>query len=365
MRRGCLRVPFISVNVFILLIVFMLFQAIHAEASNTQVHKLKGVVVDHLSRKGVSGAKIVLLVNGEAVKQVVIGEEGKFVFSIDDYDAGANYQLSTTSEGYQDELVDLSLTLKKGMLPERIEIALAARDISFNFRGNILNRETKKPIAGIRIMLINTRSGEVRMLESDHKGNYDFKVVSGYEYDIIFDHLNYLKRYGHINYCSDALEDNQKYCFSGFAKPALDPEGGVTSANVFVDKAEIGKKFSVNDIHYDYNDDTLREDALPNLRKLYHILKDNPQLVVELGSHTDSRGSDFFNFELSQRRADAAVAYVIDQGLAANRIAAKGYGEVALLNHCENGVKCSDEEHAKNRRTEFIIIDIDESAFVE
>ena len=115
----------------------------------------------------------------------------------------------------------------------------------------------------------------------------------------------------------------------------------------------------------DYNKATLRDDALPNLRKLYHILDDNPQLIVELGSHADSRGSDKYNFDLSQKRAESAVNYVVEQGIANGRIEAKGYGESVLLNQCANGVKCSDVEHAKNRRTEFVIIDIDESVFVD
>ncbi|HPQ96421.1 MAG TPA: OmpA family protein, partial [Thiolinea sp.] len=145
---------------------------------------------------------------------------------------------------------------------------------------------------------------------------------------------------------------------------SLNPDGGVTAATTtnLLDRVEIGKRFRVDNIYYDYNKATLRADALPNLDKVQHILTDNPQLIVELGSHADSRGSDAYNLSLSQKRAESAVGYIISTSITPARISAKGYGESRLLNHCGNGVKCPDAEHEANRRTEFTIIDIDETA---
>jgi outer membrane protein OmpA-like peptidoglycan-associated protein len=79
-------------------------------------------------------------------------------------------------------------------------------------------------------------------------------------------------------------------------------------------------------------------------------------MVIELSSHTDARGSDDYNMKLSQRRADGVKKYLMDKGIAENRIVAKGYGETQLVNNCGNGVKCSDDEHLQNRRTEFKIL---------
>jgi outer membrane protein OmpA-like peptidoglycan-associated protein len=75
-----------------------------------------------------------------------------------------------------------------------------------------------------------------------------------------------------------------------------------------------------------------------------------------LGSHTDARGTDTYNMLLSQKRSDSAVAYIISSGISESRIVAKGYGEIQLVNHCKNGVQCSDEVHRQNRRTEFKIV---------
>jgi hypothetical protein len=84
-------------------------------------------------------------------------------------------------------------------------------------------------------------------------------------------------------------------------------------------------------------------------------MQDNTGLSVELGSHTDSKASAAFNQKLSESRAKAAYDYVVARGVDASRIGFKGYGETNILNKCLDGVTCSDEEHAVNRRTEFVI----------
>ena len=86
------------------------------------------------------------------------------------------------------------------------------------------------------------------------------------------------------------------------------------------------------------------------------FFNENPDLTVELGSHTDSRGSDEYNNKLSQARAQSAVDYLVEKGIPRNRLVAKGYGKTMLLNNCTTGAPCSEEEHQKNRRTTFRIV---------
>jgi outer membrane protein OmpA-like peptidoglycan-associated protein len=85
-------------------------------------------------------------------------------------------------------------------------------------------------------------------------------------------------------------------------------------------------------------------------------MQDNPDVKVEVGSHTDCRSSSVYNQKLSQNRANASVDYVVSQGISRDRITGKGYGESKLLNECADGVKCSEEQHAINRRTEMKVI---------
>ena len=88
------------------------------------------------------------------------------------------------------------------------------------------------------------------------------------------------------------------------------------------------------------------------------IFIENPSMSFELGSHTDSRGGDMYNLVLSDARANSAVNYLIQRGVHPDRITAKGYGEDILVNNCGNGVKCTEEEHQANRRTQFKVTGI-------
>lgn len=123
----------------------------------------------------------------------------------------------------------------------------------------------------------------------------------------------------------------------------------------------------IPNIYYDFNDWAIRPDAAAVLDStIYKLLVDNPNIVIELGSHTDSRGSDQFNLELSQKRAQSVVDYLADKGIAPERLEAKGYGETQLVNECDDGVECTEEEHQRNRRTTFRVLSADfESSSVE
>ena len=82
-------------------------------------------------------------------------------------------------------------------------------------------------------------------------------------------------------------------------------------------------------------------------------MEDNPNIVIELSSHTDSRASGRYNLILSDKRAHAAVEYIISKGIERERISAKGYGETKLINECKNNIECTEDKHQENRRTEF------------
>lgn len=113
----------------------------------------------------------------------------------------------------------------------------------------------------------------------------------------------------------------------------------------------------LNNIYYDFDDHQIKMEAEKDLDYLYGLLTRFPDMVIELSSHTDSRGNDAYNLDLSQRRANAAKEYLVNRGIDSDRIVAVGYGEKRILNHCTNGVNCTEEEHQINRRTEFEILE--------
>lgn len=113
----------------------------------------------------------------------------------------------------------------------------------------------------------------------------------------------------------------------------------------------------LNNIYYDFDDDKILPDAERDLQLLVELMQQYRDMVIELSSHTDSRGIDSYNQRLSERRANSAKDWMVERGIAEDRIQAVGYGETKILNECKNGVECTDEEHRENRRTEFTILE--------
>ncbi|PSL47914.1 WD40 repeat protein [Chitinophaga niastensis] len=116
-------------------------------------------------------------------------------------------------------------------------------------------------------------------------------------------------------------------------------------------KMKAGAVFIIKNLYYDFNKSNIRPDAALVLDSLAEVLRSHPTVKIELGAHTDSRGSNKYNLQLSQQRANAAVKYLVGRGISRNRLVAKGYGATQLLNRCRKGVACSEEEQQENRRT--------------
>jgi flagellar motor protein MotB len=118
---------------------------------------------------------------------------------------------------------------------------------------------------------------------------------------------------------------------------------GTLGANIQMKPIELGKAVKIDNIYYDLARATLRPEAIKELDKMANVLRDNPALLIEIGSHTDARGGATENLALSEQRAQAAVDYIVSKGVNANRITAKGYGETKLVNGCADGVQCNLE----------------------
>lgn len=201
--------------------------------------------------------------------------------------------------------------------------------------------EQNLPVPDATVFLLDPGSGMVKLLKTDNSGRYSTNV-------------DYEKPY-----IVKAVKDGYIYDCTNFRTLA---EGETSETNTPSDlvlkKLEINRVFRVENIYYDLDRWDIREDAKPALDELVQFMKQNP-VYAELSSHTDSRASFEYNMELSQKRAESAVRYIILQGVSPSRITAKGYGESRLVNECADGVTCTEEQHQANRRTEFKITAID------
>jgi outer membrane protein OmpA-like peptidoglycan-associated protein len=109
----------------------------------------------------------------------------------------------------------------------------------------------------------------------------------------------------------------------------------------------------LNDIYFEYDKSNITKEAAFELDKAVEAMKNNPNMVVMVKAHTDNRGTDKYNMNLSNRRAKSTVQYIISKGIAKERISGQGYGESEPKVKCD---KCTEEEHAKNRRSQFLIV---------
>lgn len=134
---------------------------------------------------------------------------------------------------------------------------------------------------------------------------------------------------------------------------------GILSSSVTLKKVVFGEKMKLDKIYYDLGKSTLRPEAKAELNTLVQLMNNNPNLVVELSSHTDARGNNTSNLQLSQARANSVLQYISQRvKLKENQVTAKGYGELQPVNSCVDGVACSEEQHQQNRRTELLVIDV-------
>ena len=113
----------------------------------------------------------------------------------------------------------------------------------------------------------------------------------------------------------------------------------------------------INPIFFDFDKSNIRTDAQYELEHIVDVLREHPNMIIKLESHTDSRGGDRYNMRLSDRRAKSTRDYILSRGIDASRIeSAIGFGETQLLNECANRVKCTKEQHQLNRRSYFYIL---------
>ena len=121
-------------------------------------------------------------------------------------------------------------------------------------------------------------------------------------------------------------------------------------------KLSIGAICQIGDIFYDFNASDIRQDALPSLDKVLKLLHQNPSLKLQINSHTDCRGTDDYNKRLSDRRAESVIKYLASKGVDVHRLKAKGYGETMAAAKCANCEDCTEDQHQRNRRTEFLVL---------
>ncbi|MDP4185274.1 MAG: OmpA family protein [Bacteroidota bacterium] len=205
--------------------------------------------------------------------------------------------------------------------------------------GYVKDEKTSQPIADATVFVWNTATSKIEVLKTNQEGYFS---------TIIDLKVRYVVKAMSYRYTND--------CLSCVVNDSLPDNKFELGRVLYLNKLNQGETFKVENIYYDFNKWNIRPDAASELNKTIAFLKEYPQIRVELGSHTDCRGTSPYNMVLSQHRADAAVKYIVDHGISKSRIEAKGYGETCPVNRSKDGVLCSEAEYQANRRTELKVL---------
>ena len=214
-----------------------------------------------------------------------------------------------------------------------------------NISGLAVDRKTKLPLSDVTIMAYNSYSDILGETKTNYEGKYAIVVPCGKVVEMIA---------AKPNYSSDEK----------IVETTNENEGEIKDINFelsnyddLVVKKKGVEKVDVNPIYFDYDKYDITPIAIEELSKVVFIMRKFPNIRIKIESHTDSRGKDAYNLKLSDNRAKSTRDYIVSQEIDASRIeSAIGYGESRLINKCKNGVKCTEEEHLLNRRSDFIII---------
>lgn len=261
--------------------------------------------------------------NGRVTLELPLNKSCNFLGMLDKY---IDNTVSTTTRGYA-----AGSTLL-------VQIPLD-QPLEFNVAVTVIEDGNKKGIPNARVTIESDCGQPAQTLSTDANGLVTFALREECSYMVKVTGDGYFTGSGTVT--TRGLQQSQNLALSIPLKPYM---------------ADKPLKFAIENIYYDFNKWNIREDASTGLYTLLKLLEENPDLIVEVGSHTDARGSKKYNNRLSSRRAESVVRWLVDHNIPKERLTFKGYGESEPVNNCKDNVKCPEEDHQRNRRTEFRVV---------
>jgi len=339
-------------------------------AEEPQVVSVEGYVFEEDNRGYLRNVNVSFLkeASNELLAQVKTDKDGKFTA---DLPINMDFQMVASKKHFL--LKEQKVTTKGVKAAAKIFLKVEMErkpgyifDVTVAEAGSKKTEAVVNAIEGARIEVFNNTTGKEELdLKNYPYPNFKFTFEKGNHYTLM------IRKKGFLNKRIEAYIDVDDciLCFDGLG--IVDPgvtdvltnnnELGTFLANIELERAQLNKTFAIENIYYDYDKYVIRDDAAAELQKLFEVLNDNPAIIIEMGSHTDSRGKDPYNLQLSDKRAKAAVEYLVEYGnVDPKRLTWKGYGESALVNDCGNGTPCDEQEHQLNRRTELKIVGFQE-----
>jgi outer membrane protein OmpA-like peptidoglycan-associated protein len=210
----------------------------------------------------------------------------------------------------------------------------------FKINAIVQDEATSQSVEAIVVLLDGNKKQIAKLLSKD--GKFEVPDLEQQQsYFVTITHPDYETYEGPISY-----KENQNNLVFKLKKKVLE-----------LSEVDLAKILGIRIIYFDLNKSLIRNDAALELQKIADIMKEYPQMNIDVRSHTDSRYASEYNQKLSQQRAESTRDWLMNQCIAPERLKASGYGESKLINVCADGITCTEEQHQENRRSEFIIID--------
>ncbi len=306
---------------------------------------IKGTAKDP-SGMVLSGVQVSLKdASGTVIQSATTGPDGRFQFAAE---PDLDFALGGSKSDYFDGKNTASTRTPND---EIIADLMLEKDPGFSLYALVTNKKTREPLPGVKLTIHDQLNGQSESLVTPESGDFR-KALSGKKLNDRGEYVFTLAKEGFFTKTltyKETFNRPGQYDLHVKMDFSMDP---------VVD--DLSKLVTIKPINFDLNKFNIRPDAAAELDKIVSIMNQYPGMVVELGAHTDCRGSLKYNEDLSDKRAKASAAYIKERISKPDQIFGKGYGESRLLNDCacEGGVKstCSDEEHQLNRRTEFKVI---------
>lgn len=224
-----------------------------------------------------------------------------------------------------------------------VQVVTAAKTIEY--KGIVTSSPEGTKLEGVKIVARNEYNEVVAETKSKADGTYELLLPNASNLNVTFSKPEFSTEKVKVTTPKQGQPD--------------DLNALLTSYQSLTTKSEIAglDQIKVDPIYFEYDQSEITDQAEVELNKIVYAMEKFPTMIIKIESHTDSRGKDDYNLSLSDRRAKSTRDYIISKGIDADRIvSAIGYGETRLLNKCTNNAKCSENEHAVNRRSNFIVI---------
>lgn len=225
----------------------------------------------------------------------------------------------------------------------------------FVLKGIAKKKADNLPIEDVVITLINLTDGDTAIYTTDKDGRFRYSLLPEKKYRVVGEKDGFFTLSEEFE--TDRTRLDKEITLSFDIDEIVASKEGTGSGNPKDGSETAAKVYEIGLVYYEYNKSDIRPNDQPALDNLAILLKDNPDIQIEIQSHADSRGSDDFNLKLSNQRAQSVVRYLIGKGVDKNNLTSKGFGEKQPVNGCIDGVECSEKKHSENRRSEFIVLE--------